>query len=65
MKPLKGKTSSKGKKFFNQKEKVKLLNLSFDAIRNISDTPLKKEIILPSVITKQKLDEDIELLTKL
>jgi hypothetical protein len=65
MKAIKSKGISKGKKFFNQRDKVKLLNLSFEAIRNISETHIKKEIILPSIITKEKLDEDIELLKRL
>jgi hypothetical protein len=59
--------SKKGsKKFFNLRDKVKQLDLSFECVlKNKPDTLQTREIVLPSLLTRKKLDEDIEMLSRL
>jgi hypothetical protein len=65
MKCYKGKSTTKGKKFFNIRDKINMINLSFEGLHNISNIPQKKKSDFPSLVTKEELDEDILLLGKL
>ena len=59
------KSVPKRKKYFNMKEKIEILNLSFNEIHDTLNGLHEKEVILPSLVAKKELDEDIILLGRL